>query len=73
MTRDPIVEEVRAARDVIAREHGYDLAAIFDALRKMEEESDQQRVTLPPRKAKRSPSGTAVQPDVAPDGAPRRS
>lgn len=46
MTRDPIVEEVRAARDKIAADHDYDLAAIFAALRAMGAESDVERVTL---------------------------
>ena len=50
MTRDPIVEEVRAARDAIAKEHGYDIQAIFAALREMEEQSGREHVTLPPRR-----------------------
>lgn len=34
MTKDPIVEEVRAIRDEIAKEHGYDLDSIFRDLQK---------------------------------------
>ncbi len=36
MTRDAIVDEVRAFRDEIAKEFNYDIGAIFAALRKME-------------------------------------
>jgi len=36
MARDPIVEEVRAARAAIAREHGNDLKAIVAALKRKE-------------------------------------
>jgi hypothetical protein len=63
MTRDPIVDEVRAARDAFAKEHDYDVAKIFDALRAMATESGGPRVTLPPRRA----SVRAVQPTVAAD------
>ncbi|WP_438031583.1 hypothetical protein [Sorangium sp. So ce204] len=34
MTPDPIVDEVRAIRDAIAKEHDYDIDAIFEALRR---------------------------------------
>lgn len=50
MTKDPIVEEVRAVRDEIARESHYDLDAIFATLRKLEVESGRHHVTLAPRK-----------------------
>lgn len=53
MTKDPIVEEVRAVRDEIARESQYDLDEIFAALRKLETESPKPHVTLPPRKVER--------------------
>jgi transketolase N-terminal domain/subunit len=36
MARDPIVDEVRAARTAIAREHGNDLQAIVAALERKE-------------------------------------
>jgi hypothetical protein len=49
MTNDPIVEEVRAVRDEIARENHYDLDTIFAMLRKAEEASGTPHVTLPPR------------------------
>ena len=59
MTSDPIIEEVRALRDEIAKEHDYDINAIFEALRKMEVTSGREHVSLPPRKT--------AQPAVAAD------
>jgi hypothetical protein len=60
MTRDAIVEEVRAVRDEIAREHDYDIGAIFAALRKMEATGPGHHVSLAPRKiAERSPDGSS--------------
>jgi hypothetical protein len=50
MTGDPIVDEVRAARDEIAKEHGYDIDAIFAALRALEATSGREHVSLPARK-----------------------
>ena len=49
MSRDPIVDEVRAIRDVIAREHNYDLDSIFRMLRK-HESSEGAHVKLPPKR-----------------------
>jgi transketolase N-terminal domain/subunit len=50
MTKDPIVEEVRAVREQIANENHNDLAEIFATLRKLEAESDRPHVTLSPRR-----------------------
>jgi len=62
---DPMVEEVRLFRDEIAKEHGYDIDAIFEAFRKMEAGSGREHVSLPPRRT--------TQPGVATDAAsPRR-
>jgi hypothetical protein len=72
MTRDPIVDEVRAVRDAIAKEHDYDVAAIFDMLQKLERQSGEKRVVLPPRRPKRPANATAAQQDVAADAASRR-
>jgi hypothetical protein len=61
MWEDPIVEEVRRARDEYARGFGYDLDAIFRDLQNQEEtarEQGWQIVSMPPRK-----------PDVPPEGA----
>jgi hypothetical protein len=48
MIRDPIVDEVRAIREGIAREHGCDLGASFRMLRGVEAESGRQHVSPPP-------------------------
>ena len=50
MTRDPIVEEVRAIREAFAREHGYDVKAIVQALQREEQESGRRLVSLPPKR-----------------------
>jgi len=51
MSRDPIVDEVRAARDAIAREYGYDVKKLADALRDEQRKSGRKVVRLGPRKA----------------------
>jgi hypothetical protein len=68
MTSDPIVDEVRAARDAFAKEHDYDLARIFDALREMARKDGGARVTLPPRRVETPTAGQPAQPTVAADG-----
>lgn len=45
MSRDPIIDEVRAVRDRIARETDYDLAAIFAMLRARERASAEHHVS----------------------------
>ncbi len=50
MIPDPTVEEVRAIRDEIARECGYDLDAIFQRLRQLEATSSVPHVSLAPRR-----------------------
>ena len=47
---DPIVDEVRAVRDAIAKKHDYDISKIAEAVRTKERESGRKYVTLPPRK-----------------------
>ena len=49
MIRDPIVEEVRAVRDELAKRHGYDIGAIVRALQKASVDEGRQLVSLPPR------------------------
>ncbi len=71
MTRDSIIDEVRALRDELAKEHGYDINAIFVALRKMETTGRGHHVTLAPRKIA-NVSEAAAQPDVAAASASRR-
>lgn len=75
MTQDGVIDEVRALRDELAKEHGYDIDAIFTALRQLEAASGREHVSLP---ARRVPEPTAsnvpakaAQPGAAPDGASR--
>ena len=69
MTRDAIVDEVRAFRDEIAKEYDYDIAAIFAALRKMAATGQGHHVSLAPRTiANQSPDRTSRAAD-RPDGA----
>ena len=49
MSRDPIIDEVRAIRDGIAREHNYDLDSIFRMLRGRES-SESPHVKLSPKR-----------------------
>lgn len=54
MSRDPIVDEVRAARAAIAEEHGNDLKRIIAAFRRKEGADGRRVVDLT---AKRAPKG----------------
>jgi rRNA-processing protein FCF1 len=67
VTSDTIVDEVRAIRDAIAREHDYDLASICRALREEARAAGIQTVSLPARPVSRVASETAAQQAVAPD------
>ncbi len=49
MAEDPIVEEVRAARDEHAKKFGYDLEAIFRDLKAKEKETGRRYSRLSPR------------------------
>ncbi len=51
MRDDPIVAEVRAIRDKLAAECGYDVEEIFRRIRKRQAESGLEYVSLPPRRA----------------------
>ena len=48
--KDEIVEEVRAARDAYAAQFKYDLARIFEDLRKKEQQEPAPRANLEPLK-----------------------
>jgi len=50
MTRDPIVAEIRAIRDAFAKEHGYEVRAIVQALQREEAQGVRRRVSLQPKK-----------------------
>lgn len=49
--KDPIVEEIQATREALAREADYDLERMLEAARARQEARGLQSVTLPPRKA----------------------
>jgi hypothetical protein len=50
MWQDPIVEEVRKARDEHAARFDYDLERIFADLREQEHKIGREYVTLPPKR-----------------------
>lgn len=49
MTKDPIVEEVRAVREEFAKRHGYDIDAIVRALQEASIREGRKLVTLSPK------------------------
>lgn len=49
MERDPIVEEVRQARDAYAKQFGYDLDAIVRDLMEKQKKSGRKVVSLAPK------------------------
>jgi hypothetical protein len=51
--KDPIVEEVRRARDAHAGQFNYDLDAIVEDLQKREKELGLATVSLPPKRVSR--------------------
>lgn len=51
--KDPIVEEVRRAREAHAKQFNYDLDAICEDLRKREKASGHPTVSLAPKRAVR--------------------
>jgi hypothetical protein len=70
MSKDHIVEEVRAIRDSIAREHDYDLDSIFGMLQAAAAESGRAHVSPPPPPAE--VIGQAAQLRFEHDGHPTR-
>ena len=48
---DPILEEIHATREALARKSGYDAEKIAEAARQRQAESGRKTVTLPPRPA----------------------
>ena len=53
MLRDPIVEEVRAIREAFAKEHGYDIKSIVQALQQEEARSGRRVLSLQPKRVKK--------------------
>ena len=56
---DPVVAEVRQARETYAAEFGYDLQAIYRDLKRQEQAGGRQVVRLPPRRPKSLPAAVA--------------
>ena len=50
MTRDAIIDEVRAIRDDIAKECGYDVHELFAGFRRLEAANPKTYVSLPARR-----------------------
>ncbi len=50
MARDPIVEEVRAIRAAIAKEHGYNLRKIVQTLQREQKAHGRRLVSLAPKR-----------------------
>jgi hypothetical protein len=51
MWKDPVVEEIRAARDEYARRFDYNIDAICRDLRAQEAQSGHEVVALPPKRS----------------------
>lgn len=51
--KDPIVEEVRRARDAYARQFNYDLDAICEDLRNPDKTAGHPTILLPPKRVAR--------------------
>jgi hypothetical protein len=54
MWEDPIVEEVRKARDAHAAKFNYDLQAIYRDLKEQEKQSGRTFVSYPPKRIART-------------------
>ena len=52
MWQDPIVEEVRKARDTHAARYNFDLKAIYLELKKAEQKSERRKVSFSPKRIK---------------------
>jgi hypothetical protein len=50
MSKDPIVEEVRAIRDSYAKKFDYDTGAIYRDLKNQETQTRRKFISLPPKR-----------------------
>ena len=50
MSKDPIVEEVRAIRDTYAKQFDYDTGAIYRDLKNQETQTGRNFISLPPKR-----------------------
>jgi hypothetical protein len=55
MSRDPIVDEVRAIRDAYAKQFGYDVRAMCRDLKDQERTAGRKTVSLPPKRLRDAP------------------
>jgi hypothetical protein len=53
---DPVVAEIRRARESYAAQMGYDLQAIYRDLKRQEQAGGRKLVSLPPRRPRVSPT-----------------
>ncbi len=56
MFEDPIVEEVRRAKEKIAAKYNYDIAKLVAALREKQKKNGRKVVSPPPRRIARQPA-----------------
>jgi hypothetical protein len=65
MSKDPIVEEVRAVRDEYARRFDYDIEAICDDLRMQEATCGHEVVSLSPKRVPVPSAGPGAKEEAA--------
>ena len=58
MIDDPIVKEVRRARQELFEEYGCDLGRLVAALKEMEKQDPRPKVTYPPKRLQRTGAET---------------
>jgi hypothetical protein len=63
MRQDPIVAEVRQAREAHAAQFNYDLQAIYRALKEQEEQNEREKVSFAPKRI--PPVKTEIKPALA--------
>jgi hypothetical protein len=73
MIDDPIVAEVRKARDEYARRFNYDLDAICDDLQQKQTQSGRPLVSFPPKRPKQKTSLPSTTTKALQEPAPRQS
>jgi hypothetical protein len=59
MSKDPIVEEVRAIRDTYAKQFDYDTDAIYRDLKNQETKTGRKFISLPPKRMEPAKKKTA--------------
>jgi hypothetical protein len=59
MSKDPIIEKVRAIRDTYAKEFDYDTDAIYRDLKIQETQTGRKFISLPPKRIEHAEQKTA--------------